>query len=673
MDREQAQKRIDELREEINYHNYLYYVKDAPIIADAEYDTLMRELETLEERFPDLVTPDSPTQRVGAAPADELPKIEHSVPMLSLSNAMNEDEIREFEERIRRFLKRDIELEYVCEPKFDGLGVELVYEDGVLVSGATRGDGYVGEEVTQNLKTIKSIPLRLIRRESEGIPGRLEVRGEVYLPVRAFEALNRRREEVGEPLFANPRNAAAGSLRQLDSSITAQRPLDIFLYAPGEITGWDFEDHWGFMHQLPRWGFRVCDRIRLCRGIDEVIEYYNRLLAEREELPYETDGVVVKVNDFALQTELGVKTRSPRWAMAYKFPPTQKTTRIREIGVNVGRTGAVTPVAFLEPVEVGGVTVSRATLHNMDEIERKGILEGDWVVVQRAGDVIPEVVMPIPERRDGSERPFRMPEHCPECGARVVRPEGEVAYRCTGLACPAQLKETIRHFAARGAMDIEGLGEKLVDQMVEKGLIESMADIYFLDREEVAALERMAEKSAQNLLDAVEVSRSRPLDRVVYGLGIRFVGEHVARVLVENFPTIEALMETSYDDLIAVKEVGPVVAESVTTFFREPENRRVIERLREGGVRFPPYEVAREEAAVDISGKTFVFTGALETMTRSEAKKAVETRGGKASGSVSAKTDFVVVGKDPGSKYRKALDLGVTTITEEALRSMLGL
>jgi len=660
-------RRAEDLRRQIHYHNYRYYVLDRPEIPDEEYDRLFRELVELEERYPELRSPDSPTQRVGAPPLEAFEPAPHAVPMLSLENATDEAELREFDARVRRFLGTDEPVVYSCEPKFDGLAVELTYRDGVLVRGATRGDGTVGEDVTVNLRTVRTVPLGLLGAE---VPRLVDVRGEVVMPVEAFRRLNREQEAAGLAPFANPRNAAAGSVRQLDSSITARRPLEFFAYGVGRLEGVEVKTHWELMERLHGWGFRVSEHRRRTRGIDGAVEYCRQTEARRDEFPYEIDGCVIKVDDLELQERLGAKARAPRWAIAYKFAPRQATTRVLDIEASVGRTGAVTPVAVLEPVSVGGVTVSRATLHNPDEVARKDIRIGDWVVVQRAGDVIPEVVRALPERRTGDERPFVMPERCPVCGARIERPEGEAIPRCTGLSCPAQLKARIRHFASRRAMDIDGLGTKLVDQLVEKGLVRDVADLFRLSEADLVPLERMAEKSARNLVEAIDRARERDLARFVYALGIRHVGEATARALAERFGSLEAIMDASEEDLLAVPDVGPEVASSVRAFFAEPANRESIRRMLDAGVR--PVPPARPEAAeAPLAGKTFVFTGALESMTRDEAKARVEALGGKVTSSVSRKTDYVVVGADPGSKAEKARTLGVTMLTEPEFLELL--
>jgi len=672
MTREEAKKRLEELRELINYHNYRYYVLDSPEIPDAEYDRLFRELLELERQFPDLVTPDSPSQRVGAPPLEEFETVAHTIPMLSLDNAFSAEEMRDFDDRCRRLLGLSGPLEYVAEPKLDGLAVELVYENGVLAVGSTRGDGFTGENVTQNLRTIKSIPLRLITRELPA-PERLEVRGEVIMNLEDFRKLNEQRERNGEPPFANPRNAAAGSVRQLDPSVTASRPLDIYCYGYGQIIGPTFGTHLEVLEAFRKWGFKVNPHVQLCRGVEEVEEYYHRMAELREELPYEIDGVVVKVNRLDYQRQLGEKTRSPRWAIAWKFAARQEMTQVENIVAQVGRTGVLTPVAILKPVRVSGVVVSRATLHNQDEIDRLDVRIGDWVVVQRAGDVIPEIVSVVKSKRTGKEKPYHLPDRCPVCGAKVERLEGEVAHRCTNASCPAQLKERIKHFASKRAMDIDGLGEKLIDQLVDKGLVKDVADLYYLRKEDLLKLERMADKSAQNILDAIEASKDRSPDRVLYALGIRYVGEHMARVLINHFGSFEALRRATYDDLIAIPEVGPAVAQAVVSFFQQPENLELLDRLAKAGVKLERKPEEAEAGPRPFEGKTFVFTGALQSMTREEAQELVERLGGRAASSVSRKTDYVVVGENPGSKAQRARELGIPMISEEEFRRMAGL
>ncbi len=664
---EEVLARVRELREQLHYHNYRYYVLDEPVISDAEYDRLFRELEELEAAYPDLVTPDSPTQRIGAAPLDKFETVPHRQPMLSLENAFSEGEAREFEARIRRFLRTDETFDYVVEPKMDGCAVELVYEHGRLTVGSTRGDGYRGENVTQNLKTLRTIPLRLLEKE-EPAPALLEVRGEVYMDLAEFRKLNEQRQARGEPPFANPRNAAAGSLRQLDPAVTASRPLFIYCYGVGEVSGGRFETHWDLLQSLKKWGLRVNPLIERRRGIEAAIDYHHRLEHQRHGLPYETDGVVIKVDSLALQERLGAKTRSPRWALAYKFAATQATTRVLSIEVNVGRTGAVTPMAVMEPVEVGGVTVSRATLHNEDEVRRKDVRVGDWVLVQRAGDVIPEVVMVITERRTGREEPFQMPSQCPVCGTALVRPPGEAVTRCPNPDCIGALRRAILHFASKTAMDIDGLGEKIIDQLMENGLVRAIPDLYRLTEADLLPLERFAEKSAANLVAAIQGSKTVPLARFIFALGIRYVGEATAQLLAQHFGSLERLQEADLKELLAVEGIGPQVAQSIRDFFDNGKNRRLLSDLKALQVTPLPPE---KPTALPLAGKTFVFTGGLERFSREEAKALVLARGGKVSSSVSAKTDYVVVGADPGSKYAKALEMGVTVLDEAAFETLL--
>ncbi len=664
----QVAERVQELRERIHYHNYRYYVLDDPVVSDAEFDRLMQELLGLEEEYPELVTPESPTQRIGAAPLEKFESVPHRLPMLSLENAFSEAEAREFDERLKRFLKTTAEFEYVVEPKMDGCAVELVYENGRLAVGSTRGDGYRGENVTQNLRTIRTIPLQLLTQE-EPAPELLEVRGEVYMDIEEFKRLNEERLARGEPPFANPRNAAAGSLRQLDPKITAARPLFIYCYGVGEVRGRSFETQWEILQTFKKWGIRVNPLIEQCRGIDPAIAYHHRLEHQRHGLSYETDGVVIKVDSLALQERLGTKTRSPRWALAYKFAATQATTKVLDIAVNVGRTGAVTPMAVMAPVEVGGVTVSRATLHNEDEVARKDVRIGDWVLVQRAGDVIPEVVKVIAERRTGEEKPFRMPGHCPVCGTPLVRPEGEAVTRCPNPDCQGALRRSILHFAGKGGMDIDGLGEKIIDQLLEVGLIKKVSDLYRLTEDDLVPLERFAEKSAANLISAIERSKkSVSLARFINALGIRYVGEATAQLLAQHFERIENLAQAREEDLVQIEGIGPQVAQGILEFFKNPKNQELLTEFQELGVKpLPPEKLA----AAPLAGKTFVFTGGLEHFSREEAKALVTAKGGKVSSSVSAKTDYVVAGADPGSKYAKARELGVTILDEAAFRDLL--
>ena len=662
-----AKKRVDELRRQLEHHNRLYYVLDAPTISDAEYDGLFRELQRLEEQYPGLVSPDSPTQKVGGAPLEKFSTVAHRLPMLSLENATNADEIREFDQRVKKNLGlgADLPIRYLCEPKMDGLAVEFVYTDGTLTVASTRGDGVTGEDVTENIRTIRSLPLRL---SGDRIPRLLEVRGEVFLSLEAFQQINAEKEENGEAPFANPRNAAAGSLRQLDPRITARRPLSIYCYAPGAVEGADFLSQQQFFAAIAGWGLPVNPLVRPAAGIEAAVAFYEEMQQQRELLPYEIDGTVIKVDPFDLQRELGEKSRSPRWAVACKFPPRQAVTVVEDILPSVGRTGVITPVALLTPVEISGVTVSRATLHNWDEIAAKDIRIGDSVVVERAGDVIPAVVRVLVERRSGSERIFPPPEVCPECGSAIVRIADEVALRCMGLACPPQIRESIVHFASRAAMDIEGLGDRFVEQLFTLGLVHSVADIYGLTREDFMRFERMGDKLASNLLMAIENSKQRDLGRFIFALGIRHVGERTAKSLAQAFGSLENLQRATLDELVSIRDVGATVAQSICTFFENQANREVIQRMLDAGVT-PAVELKRVGGR--FTGTTFVFTGVLSRFTREEAQRLVEAEGGTAVGSVSKKTGYVVAGEDAGSKLAKARELGVTVLTEEEFVSLL--
>lgn len=671
-----VKSRHAELSRLIHYHNHRYYVLDSPEISDAEYDKLFRELLDLEQAYPDLVTPDSPTQRVGAPPLEELGAVRHRTPMLSLSNAFSDDELRAFDQRIKRMLglNAGAPIEYVVEFKVDGLAVNLTYEGGRLAMGATRGDGETGEDVTINLKTIKMIPLRLLTPAAR-TPALIEVRGEVYLDKKEFDRINAEKEKAGEALFANPRNAAAGSVRQLDSSVTASRRLDMIAHGVGAVEGRAFQTHWERLEFLKEAGFKATPHAKKCRDIEEVIEFCRSWEDRRHDLPYEIDGAVAKVNSTALEEELGYVARSPRWATAFKYPPEQVTTAVRDIQVQVGRTGALTPVAVMDPARISGTIVSRATLHNEDEMRRKDVRIGDTVIIQKAGEVIPEVVAVVKEKRTGREKPFSMPRTCPVCGAPVVRPEGEAVARCTGVACPAQLKELIRHFASRGAMDIEHMGPSLIDQLVERGLVRDYADIYSLKKQELLGLERMADKSAQNVLDAIEASKRRPLPKVIFGLGIRHVGEHVAEILAEHFGSLERLEKAPKEEIAAVPGVGPVIAESVAQFFSQSQTKRVLDKLREAGVApqalEAPAGAGRPGAGKPLAGKTFVFTGTLQAWARADAEALVKKLGAKAASSVSKNTDYVVAGEAAGSKHEKARALGVTVLDEEGFKRLL--
>ncbi len=643
---------------------------DRPTVSDEEYDRLFRRLVELEEQYPQLRSLTSPTQRVGAPPAEKFESVRHSIPMLSLDNAMSPEELLEFDERVRRLLQREEAVEYVCEPKLDGVAVEVVYVDGGLHIASTRGDGINGENVTVNVKTIRAVALQLrrTRGSQQPIPHRLEARGEVIFPSAAFEQLNEERVEAGEPPFANPRNAAAGSLRQLDSRITARRPLDVFFHSAGRVEGATFESHWGFLRALDGWGLKTNPINRVCRGAQEVVGYHKEIDESRAELGYEVDGIVAKVNSLELQRRLGEVSRSPRWAIAFKFKARQGTTRVKNIVPSVGRTGVVTPVAELEQVAVGGVTISNASLHNMDEVERKDVRIGDTVVVERAGDVIPYVVKVVPEARTGNERKFRMPARCPVCGSPVIREEGAAAYRCVGMQCDAKRREVIRHFASKHALDIDGLGEKLVAQLVEREMVVDVADLYQLTAERLMQLERMARKSAQNLIDAIEQSKDTTLTRLINGLGIPQVGEHLSAVLAAEFGSIEALQAADEDSLLAVREIGAETAREIRAFFGTEQNRRIIRRLLKAGVRPAAERRARHGS---LAGKTFVLTGTL-SVPRDEAIRRLQAEGAKVTGGVSKKTDYVVAGEDPGSKAQKARNLGVPVIDEKRLDQLLG-
>ena len=661
-------KRVKELRQALHRHNYRYYVLDDPEISDAEYDRMMQELIKLEAEFPDLMSPDSPIHRVGAPPLDKFETIEHSIPMLSLENGFSDQDIIEFDRRIKRNLNTDSDIIYTTEPKLDGVAVELVYENGRLITASTRGDGFYGELITSNVRTIRTVPLRLHTEKKKKIPSLLEVRGEVFIAKAAFKRLNYERLDEDLPPFANPRNAAAGSLRQLDSKITAKRPLEIFIYGVGRIADLVLESHSDTLNALQKLGFRTNPHIRSKVTIKEVIDCYKELGEQRDFLPYDIDGMVIKVDSLALQRRLGTTSRSPRWAIAYKFKAVQETTQIIDINVQVGRTGTLTPVAHLNPVNVGGVTVSRATLHNEDEIQRKDIKIGDTVLVQRAGDVIPEVVKVITSKRTGKEKTFNMPFICPVCDSSVIRSENEAALRCINTSCPAQVKERIKHFASKGAFDIDGLGKKLIEQLVDKELLFSYADIFQLKEDVLKDLERMGSKSAANIVRAIEDSKRITLNRFIYALGIRHVGEHVAGILAKYFESLEKLESASQDELVAIDGVGPVVAESIVAFFKKNENRKIVDDMIANEV-----QILRDNSDKrgTLAGKIFVLTGTLETLTRSEAKRAIEEAGGKVSGSVSRNTDYLVVGASPGSKLQRAEELGVEIIDEKTLKELL--
>ncbi len=669
-DIERAKERIAELREQINYHNHRYYVLDSPEISDSEYDALMAELRELEEEYPDLITPESPTQRVGAAPLEAFGAVEHRVPLLSLANVFSSEELLGWHKRISNLVPGR-EMDFVCELKLDGLAVALTYTDGRFTTGATRGDGYRGEDITQNLKTIKSIPLTV----PKGAPRKFEVRGEVYLPKSGFERLNRERAEEGQPLFANPRNAAAGSVRQLDPRVTAKRPLDIYIYGLGYSEGERAGErempptHWETMEYLKSMGFKINPYNTHVSDISGADNYYLRWVKERENLEFDADGIVIKVNSLELQRELGTVGHDPRWAVAYKFPAIQATTRLLDIGINVGRTGSLNPYAILEPVSVGGVTIKRAALHNEEDIRRKDIRIGDTVVVQRAGEVIPEVVAPVLSRRSGQERLFVMPSRCPVCGVEVVKPEGEVMTRCTNATCPAQIYELLTHFVSRGAMDIDGIGEKLAAALLKEGLVNNVADLYSLRQQDLIDLERMGEKSVQNLLEAIDTSKERPLARVIFALGIRHVGSETAELLAGHFGSMDKLANASIDDLLKVPTVGPKVAESTRAFFHQDANRRIIDELRRAGVRLEQERKAPSE--LPLAGREFVLTGRLEALPRGEAEARIRELGGSVGSSVTRKTTDVVAGAEPGSKLERARSLGTRLLSEDEFRHLL--
>lgn len=664
------EQRVLQLREQLNEHNYRYYVMDDPSVPDAEYDRLFQELKKLEKEHPELLTSDSPTQRVGSAPLSAFSQIKHEMPMLSLDNAFDEEDMAEFDRRIKDRLNRDESVAYACEPKLDGIAVSLLYENGVLVRGATRGDGTTGEDITQNVRTIPTIPLKLSGLD---YPKRLEVRGEIYMPKAGFDALNDKARANDQKTFVNPRNAAAGSLRQLDSRITASRPLEMCSYSVGVVEGGNLAtEHSEILKQLQGWGFRLNPLLETVTGVDGCLDYYSRVSAQRDQLPYEIDGVVFKVNQIDLQQRLGFVSRAPRWAIAHKFPAQEELTAIRSIEFQVGRTGAVTPVARLEPVFVGGVTVSNATLHNMDEIERLDVRAGDTVVIRRAGDVIPQVVRVLHEKRPVNTEAVIIPTSCPICDSAVERIDGEAVARCSGgLYCEAQRKEALKHFASRKAMDIDGLGDKLIEMLVDQDMVHNPADLYKLEQGELARLERMGPKSAENLINAIQASRETELPRFLYALGIREVGEATARSLALYFLDLAALMDASEEALLEVPDVGPIVAKHIQSFFQQSHNREVIEALREeAGVFWKALEAVSEESQ-PISGETWVLTGKLERMGRSEAKNYLLELGAKVAGSVSAKTDCVVAGPGAGSKLKKASELGIKTMDEDAFIAFL--
>ena len=665
----QILERVAALKKTLHAHNYRYYVLDDPEISDAEYDRMMQELKQLEEVYPQLASPDSPTARVGAPPLEKFDTVAHTIPMLSLDNGFSDEDILDFDRRVKRQLDTDNHILYTAEPKLDGVAVELIYENGTLVTASTRGDGLTGEVITTNVKTIKTVPLVMRTDAHSSIPSKLEIRGEVFIGLDAFKKFNAERAEQELSPFANPRNAAAGSLRQLDSKITATRPLEIFFYGIGSIADITFESHWALLTTLKNWGFRINPLVRPTIHIKEVLNYYRNLSEKRHQLPYDIDGIVIKVDDMLLQQRLGATSRSPRWAIAYKFKAIQETSALEAIEVQVGRTGVLTPVAHLKPVNVGGVVVSRATLHNEDEIEKKDIRIGDKVLVQRAGDVIPEIVKVIVSKRDGSETLFKMPKNCPVCESPVIRMAGETATRCINSSCSAQIKERIKHFASKRAFDIDGLGDKLVDQLVDESLLAAFPDIFSLKVEQIENLERMGAKSASNLVHAIEQSKSIEFSRFLYALGIRHVGEHVSTLLADHFPDLDTLINGLREELEAIEGIGPTVADSIANFFKQARNQRMVQQILDRGVKLL---TTGSTKTGKLTGKVFVLTGTLPGWTRAQVKERIKAAGGKVTGSVSGNTDYLVTGESPGSKLNQARDLGVKTIDQAALKKLLG-
>ena len=658
---ERPEEKIDKLINLLNYYNYKYYVENNPVVSDYEYDKLYHQLLELEKKYPQFIKPYSPTQRVGGQPLKEFKTVQHKIPMLSIDNTYSSDELIEFDKRVKRMA--DVEyVDYVVELKYDGVAVSLIYEDGKFTLGASRGDGFRGDDITENLKTVKTLPLSIPYKKP------IEVRGEVYMRKDDFEKLNREREKNGEQLFANPRNATAGSLKLLDSKEVAKRNLQLFVYQG--IVGNDFETHWDVMNFLKELGFPVSPHMKHAENIKEVIDYCNEWEEKRFSLPYNIDGMVVKVNSLSLQEKLGTTTKSPRWVVAYKFPAEQVSTIIKDVTVQVGRTGTLTPVAILEPVEISGTIVSRATLHNFDEIKRLGVKIGDRVFVEKGGEIIPKIVKVIPEARDGDEKDIPVPEKCPVCGNPVIKDTGEVAIRCPNVRCPAQVKERIIHFASKNAMDIEGLGEQWVNIFVDKGLLSDYGDIYYLKYENLINLERMGDKSVKNLLNAIKDSKNRPLSRLIFALGIRYIGTHASEILAENFSSIDHLAEATFDQLSSIDEIGPVMAESIVEFFKNEENLRVIEKLKKAGVK-----TSREEKEIEkkdvLSGLTFVITGTLKNYTRDEITDYIKSLGGKVSSSVSKKTDYIICGEEPGSKLQRGKQLGIKIISEEEFEQLV--
>ncbi len=663
MDKAKVKKEIEKLRKEINYHNYRYYVLNDPVISDYEYDLLLKRLIGLEEKYPEFITLDSPTQRIGGKPIEEFLTVTHDPPMLSLDNTYSYDELKDFDKRVRKQVEV---VKYLVEQKVDGVAVSLKYEKGKFVQGATRGDGTKGDDVTPNLKTIKTIPLQILSRKSDW--QNLEVRGEVYLTKQQFEALNKEREEEGESLFANPRNAAAGSLKLLDPKLVAMRNLDAFIHTIPRPPKSKFNSDSQVLELLIEAGFKVIPHSKLFGSINEVIDFCEDWDKKREELPYEVDGMVIKIDNFPQREELGETIKSPRWSVAYKYPPKQATTKIKKIYLQVGRTGTVTPVAEMEPVFLSGSTISHSTLHNFDEIKRKDIREGDTVIIQKAGEVIPQIVKVVTDKRTGKEKEFRMPDKCPVCKGKLFQEADEVAFRCVNASCPAQIKRRIGHFASRGAMDIEGLGWVMVDTLVDKGLVKDFADLYHLKKEDLMSLERMGEKSSQNLIDGLEASKKQPYVRLLYALGIRHIGVHAARLLAQTFPSIDDLRKASFDDISSIIGIGPTVAESVKNFFADKENIQLIAKLKKVGLKF---SAEKPKGTQILAGKTFVLTGSLEHYTREQVAELIVSLGGNVTSSVSKNTDYVLAGKEPGSKYDKAVALGIKIINESEFEKMI--
>jgi DNA ligase (NAD+) len=665
IEKEDARRRIEKLRSEIQKHDRLYYVENRPVISDYQYDLLIRELEKLEKLFPEFITPTSPTQRVAGEPLKEFKTVTHRQPMLSLANTYERREVEEFDTRVRKALKTN-SVEYVVEHKIDGVAVALLYRNSEFIQGATRGDGLRGDDITQNLRVIPSVPLKL----AEDLEGEIEVRGEVYMPRASFEKLNKARRRAGEVLFANPRNAAAGSLKLLDPKLVKERHLDIFIHSLGFAEDAIAETHWELLHRFKTLGLRVNPYSKLCQNLDEVFEYLETWDKKRELLPYEIDGVVIKVNSLRAQKRLGATSKNPRWAISYKFSAERAVTTLREIIVQVGRTGTLTPVAILEPTPLAGTTIKRATLHNRDEIKRKDIRVGDKVIIEKGGEVIPKVVEVVFSARTGREKEFKFPEHCPECGGRVISIAEEVAVRCENPRCPVQVQRRVEHFVSRAAMNIEGMGQAVIESLIKANKIKDVGDIYYLTREDILSLERMADKSTSNLLGAIEKSKQNSLTRLIFGLGIRYVGIHIAQLLTQRYKNLDALMKARYEEILNIEGIGPHIAEAIVEFFKKPEVREIIEKLRRAGVNFKEEEGKATFPQV-FAGQTLVFTGGLESFTRSEAERLVLRLGGKVSSSVSRTTSLVVVGKDPGSKYTKAQKLGVKCISEDEFKKLL--